>query len=103
MLFALGSAILAGLDCFLTYKRMQLLGPGADLNPLVSKIARELSILQAALFLGLMNALIIAGLVILDADKTLAMFFGLKLGLFIVQVKGYILIQSHIKSLQVRG
>jgi len=95
LLIAALASVFVGLDCWLTYSRMRLLGPLAELNPIVSKIARNLSIRQAALFLGFMNALIIAGLVYLDADKTLCFFAGLKVALFVLQLKGYIVLKQH--------
>jgi|SRR6267142_3128967 len=79
------TAILIGLDLKISFSRMKLFGPMIELNPIVRWIARQFSPTKAILGLCLMNLGLL--LVVSRFPTLLAILFGAKLALAMLQIK----------------
>ena len=86
MLFVIGSALLIGLDIYLSHRRMKDYGAVVELNPVAKQLAKDQGITAAVVFLALWN---LALLIMLDhySQTLLHVFFGAKLGLGAMQLK----------------
>ena len=79
------TAVLIGLDSKISYSRMRIYGPEIELNPLVRYLAKNLSLTKAILGLCLMNLGLL--LVVSRFPTLLAILFGAKLALAMLQIK----------------
>lgn len=88
--FVLGIISLTILDIWVTKQRIEKYGPGIELNPIVRDLARKDGITPALVFLAWWNVGILIPLVHYEAETLLHIFFGLKLGLALLQVKSIV-------------
>lgn len=86
MLFVLGSALLVGLDLYLSNRRMRNYGIAVELNPVAKQLARDQGVTAAVVFLALWNIALLIGLDYYS-QTLLHVFFGAKLGLGAMQLK----------------
>lgn len=86
------TALLIGLDLKISYSRMKTFGPEIELNPIVRWMAQNLSLTQATLGLLIIN---LGLLLFLSVHPTLlAIVFGAKLALAMLQIKSLELLKN---------
>jgi|SRR5581483_770656 len=87
MFFAIATAILTGIDLYLSSRRIEKYGPLVELNPVARQLAQSSGPWAGLAFLGMWNAAILIALVHYHADVLLHILFGAKLGLAAMQAK----------------
>jgi hypothetical protein len=79
--------VLVAFDTYISYKRIKLYGPFAEVNLLVREVIKDQG-LDAGIAVGVVyNIALIAALVLLHLDKVLLFLAGAKFGLCLMQLK----------------
>lgn len=99
MFFLLATALLIGLDLYISYKRMALYGVEVELNPVARQLSQEYGPKYGVIFLAWWNFTIIVAIILFNWTTLLHIFFGSKLALAALQLKSIQLYeQSNLSS-----
>jgi len=85
MPFLLGCVALIVLDLYLSAVRLRTYGPRVELNPVARQLASDFGPTVGIVFLGIFNAGLLG--LVAHSPTLLHVFFGLKLGLALMQLK----------------
>lgn len=91
------SALCAGVDAFITKKRVDKYGVLVEVNPLVRQIMEDYGKESGIILNSAINAAIISLLCIYQQHTLLAIFTGAKLGLLAMQLKS-LQVETYIEK-----
>lgn len=86
-MFLLATALLIGLDLYLSHRRMVNYGAMVELNPIARQLASDYGAKYGVLFLAWWNVSLLVVILLYRLDTFLHVLFGAKLGLAAMQLK----------------